>query len=205
VLGNNVLFHGDVKIATECYVGDNCVIGQPWDDEVIEMIVRPGRRHEIRKRSRTVLEHDVWVLPNSVVCNGAKVKRGAWCDVGTFIGEDTCIGMDTWLHYGAKIYNKVKIGERCNIAGFVCNRSTIGDNVTSFGSLIHRLDIGYGRTRDRATDDDPSPTLGNGVRVGWNSLIIGGISVGDGAHIGAGSIVTRDVPPKKKVPAGSRF
>lgn len=37
--------------------------------------------------------------------------------------------------------------------------------------------------------------LGNDVWIGANSLVMGGISIGDGAIVGAGSIVTRDIPP----------
>ena len=38
-------------------------------------------------------------------------------------------------------------------------------------------------------------TIGNDVWIGENAVILGGISIGDGAVIGAGAIVTKDVPP----------
>ena len=39
------------------------------------------------------------------------------------------------------------------------------------------------------------PQIGNNVFIGANSVVIGEIIIGDGAIIGAGSVVTKDVPP----------
>jgi len=39
-----------------------------------------------------------------------------------------------------------------------------------------------------------SPQLGNNVMVGASAILLGGITIGDGASIGAGAIVTKDVP-----------
>lgn len=40
-----------------------------------------------------------------------------------------------------------------------------------------------------------APQLGNNVMIGANAVLLGGITVGDGASIGAGAIVTKDIPP----------
>ena len=48
---------------------------------------------------------------------------------------------------------------------------------------------------NRTPDMFESVTIGNDVWTGHNVNIMGGVSVGDGAVIGAGSVVTRDVPP----------
>lgn len=203
VICKNVSFHGNVRVLAESYIGDNCVIGQPWNDDKIERIIKQ-KSEILKENSVTVIEHDVWLLPNCIVCNGARIKKGSWCDAGSFIGERAIIGRDTWIHYGSRVNSDVVIGNQCNIGGFLCNRVVIGDNVTSFGNLIHRLDQGYGRTKDRATDEDPSPILRNNVYVGWNSLVIGGITLGEGAFIGANSIITKDIPAGKKIGAGAR-
>ncbi len=153
----------------------------------------------------TVIESDVWLLPNSVICTGAILGSGTWCDVGTFIGERSKIGKDSWIHYGARIYNDVKIGSNCNIGGFICNRAILGSNVTSFGSLIHRLDEGYRRINDKAADDEPSPVIEDNVLIGWNTLLIGGITIANGARIGAQCIITKNVEPNAFIEAGLRF
>jgi putative colanic acid biosynthesis acetyltransferase WcaB len=45
----------------------------------------------------------------------------------------------------------------------------------------------------------PSPVLGNGVDVGSNAIILGAITIGDGAVIGAGAVVLKDVPARAVV------
>lgn len=79
---------------------------------------------------------------------------------------------------GLMIYHKMgcvvsakKIGKGCIISQGV----TIG-----FG--------GYG------TGDEEKPVIGNNVRIATNAIVIGGISVGDNAVIGAGSVIVKDVP-----------
>jgi serine O-acetyltransferase len=79
--------------------------------------------------------------------------------------------------------------------GIVVNKNTvIGSNVTLFnGVVIGRKD------RISATGRETDyPTIGNDVWIGPHAVIIG-VKVGDGAIIGAGSVVTKDVPPKSVV------
>ena len=67
----------------------------------------------------------------------------------------------------------------------------IGSNVT----LFHGVTIGQ---RDTISPDgriSSYPVIGNDVWIGAHSIIIGGVAIGDGAIIGAGTIVTRDVAP----------
>ena len=68
--------------------------------------------------------------------------------------------------------------------GLVIHRETIiGDRVR----LHHNTTIGLARS------DGGAPLIGNDVQIGANSVVIGGISIGDRAVIAAGSVVIRDV------------
>ncbi len=87
----------------------------------------------------------------------------------------------------------MKLGKRLSIFhgfGIVISRfATIGDDVvirqnTTIGT------IGAGNL---------APTLEDFVDIGANCVIIGGITVGTGAKIGAGSVVTKDIPPHSTV------
>ena len=51
--------------------------------------------------------------------------------------------------------------------------------------------IGFG---GYGTGDEEKPVIGNNVRIATNAIVIGGISVGDNAVIGAGSVIVKDVP-----------
>lgn len=85
------------------------------------------------------------------------------------------IGSGLALHHGMKlvVHNKVKIGAHCVLRQFV----TIGERIAG----------------------GPVPVLGERVEVGANAVILGGIRLGDGSVVGAGSVVLHDVPPRAVV------
>jgi len=62
----------------------------------------------------------------------------------------------------------------------------IGEGVT----LRHCVTLGNRRAGGEA------PTIGDDVEIGANALVLGPISVGNGAVIGAGAVVTKDVPAR---------
>ena len=102
---------------------------------------------------------------------------------------------------GVEIHPGARIGRRFFIdhgMGVVIGETTeIGDDVTLYQgvslAIYHTHDVPRLRGRKR------HPTLGNGVTVGVGAKILGAITVGDCAIIGAGSVVTRDVPPHTTV------
>ena len=66
--------------------------------------------------------------------------------------------------------------------------AVIGDNVY----LMHDVTLGATGVSD---DFDRHPKIKNGVRLGANATILGNISVGEGAVVGASALVNRDAPP----------
>jgi UDP-2-acetamido-3-amino-2,3-dideoxy-glucuronate N-acetyltransferase len=120
---------------------------------------------------------------------------------GCVIGDATRIG--TFV----EIQKNAAVGRNCKISShsFICEGVTIEDGVF----------IGHGVmfTNDRypravgpdglcLTDDDWSviPTfVRKGASIGSNATILPGITIGIGAQVGAGAVVTRDVPDGAKV------
>ena len=103
-----------------------------------------------------------------------------------------------WARFwtGIEIHPGAKIGRRLFIdhgMGVVIGATAIvGDDVL----MYHGVTLG-GKTLERGTKRHP--TIGNDVVLGANAIILGDIKVGDGAKIGAGAIVTKNVPAKKTV------
>lgn len=92
--------------------------------------------------------------------------------------------------YGIEVPDTTRLGRRVLIAhqgGIVIDRNAeIGD-----GSVIHHnVTIGPAEERERA------PKLGRNVFVAAGAIIVGEITIGDGARIGPNVIVTRNVPPE---------
>ena len=96
-----------------------------------------------------------------------------------------------WI-LGVELPWDTKVGQNLRLihgVGLVVNHETIiGANCT----LRHSTTIGNKKLPDSSYSD--SPHIGNNVDIGSNVVIIGAITVGDNAVIGAGSVVVKDVP-----------
>src|SRR2546429_1040778 len=115
---------------------------------------------------------------------------------GCEIGDETSIGTFVEIQKGAKI------GARCKIQShtFICEGVTIedevfvGHNVSFINDLYPRATADGGRVQTER-DWTVIPTLvKRGAAIGTGSVLLGGITVGERAVVGAGSVVTRDVP-----------
>jgi acetyltransferase-like isoleucine patch superfamily enzyme len=116
---------------------------------------------------------------------------------GCEIGDDVKIGTFVEIQKG------VKIGNRCKVSShtFVCEGVTledevfIGHNVTFTNDLYPRSTTGGGQLQTEA-DWKCIPTLiKRGASVGSGATLLCGITIGENAMVGAGSVVTKDVPP----------
>ena len=90
------------------------------------------------------------------------------------------------IHPGAKIGRRVFIDHGMGVV--IGATAIVGDDVL----MYHGVTLG-GKTLERGVKRHP--TIGNNVSLGAHAIILGDIMVGDGAQIGAQSIVTKDVKP----------
>jgi len=117
---------------------------------------------------------------------------------GCEIGDHSKIGTFVEIQKGAKI------GKNCKVSShtFICEGVTveddvfIGHNVTFTNDLYPHATNGDGRMQ---TEEDWAcvPTLvKKGASIGSGATLLCGVTVGENAIVGAGSVVTRNVPPK---------
>ena len=122
------------------------------------------------------------------------------CDLvnlyGCEIGDNSKIGTFVEIQKGSKI------GRNCKISShtFICEGVTVGDNVF-VGHNVTFINDPYPRSTTKdgklQTEDDwvCVPThVRNGASIGSSATILCGITVGESAIVGAGSVVTEDVP-----------
>lgn len=85
----------------------------------------------------------------------------------------------------------IAIGARVDIGA----RVMIASRVALLGYDFHPLDpVRRARHEPPTTGGAESITIGNDVWIGMNCIVLKGVTIGDGAVIGAGSVVTRDIP-----------
>lgn len=108
---------------------------------------------------------------------GSEINQNFYCDFGSHI----FIGKNFFCNYNCTILDiaTVKIGDNCLFA----------PNVSLY-TAAHPIEI-EGRLKNIGTGAPIE--IGNGVWIGGNSVILGGVSIGDNAVIGAGSVVIKDV------------
>jgi acetyltransferase-like isoleucine patch superfamily enzyme len=115
---------------------------------------------------------------------------------GCVIGDDVKIGAFVEVQKG------VKIGDRCKVSShtFICEGVTledevfIGHNVTFTNDRYPRATNRSGQLQTEA-DWKCIPTLvKRGASIGSGATLLCGITIGEGAMVGAGGVVTKDVP-----------
>jgi acetyltransferase-like isoleucine patch superfamily enzyme len=120
---------------------------------------------------------------------------------GCEIGDDVKIGTFVEIQKG------VKIGNRCKISShtFICEGVTLEDDVFIGHSVIFtndrypRATNGDGRLQTEADWACIRTLIKRGASIGSGTTLLCGITVGENAMIGAGSVVTKDVPPSAVV------
>jgi acetyltransferase-like isoleucine patch superfamily enzyme len=145
---------------------------------------------------------------DTVIGSGAVIRAGAVLYAGAEIGESTVIGHHTLLRSFVTVGAETQLGhnltiERATRIGSMV-RCSPGSHITSSCVLADRVFLGAGvRTVNdremtwRDPDREPElvpPVFGNAARVGSGSVILAGVSIGEHALVGAGSVVTRDIP-----------
>nr|WP_279379232.1 hypothetical protein [Sphingosinicella ginsenosidimutans] len=137
---------------------------------------------------------DVWVGDQVLIGGGTAIGDGAILDHHVILESDVLFGRRSLACYRAQICAGSIVGERCVIGGFIGERSTIGDNCRVFGALVHRHPRHWGGWDDDNEMAD-GPTLEAGVFVAFGAVLVGKITIGVNAYVGANAVVTQDVPP----------
>ncbi|MCP4711936.1 MAG: N-acetyltransferase [Planctomycetes bacterium] len=131
------------------------------------------------------------------------VKLGEGVKIFDFVNMYGCeVGANSKIGTFVEVQKGSKIGRNCKISShtFICEGVTIeddvfiGHNVTFTNDKYPRATAGEGKLQTEA-DWDCIPTLvKRGASIGSSASLLCGITIGENAIIGTGSVVTRDVP-----------
>lgn len=134
-----------------------------------------------------VIDPSARIGAHSVVWHHARILA----DV--VIGEHCSIGGGTEIGRGSVIGDRTRISTQC----FLPNNSVLGKEVF-LGPGVRAADDSHPRANNPHYEARP-PVIEDGASVGMNSILLPGVHIGVGAMVGAGSIVTKDVPPHEHV------
>jgi acetyltransferase-like isoleucine patch superfamily enzyme len=132
------------------------------------------------------------------------VKLGRDVRLARFINLYGCeIGDETKIGAFVEIQKHATVGRRCKISShtFICEGVTIEDNVF-VGHNVTFINDSYPRATtpagDLQTEADwrvEKTLVKRGASIGSGATVLANITIGEGAIVGAGSLVTRNVPP----------
>ena len=141
------------------------------------------------------MEKDYFVHPTAVVGETANIGRGTkiwhFCHVmsGAQVGENCVIGQNVFISSKAIVGNNIKIQNNVSVFdgviledGVFCGPSMVFTNVFNPRSFISRM------------KELRKTLVKRGATLGANSTIVCGNTIGQYAFVGAGSVVTKDLP-----------
>ena len=101
------------------------------------------------------------------------------------------LGYGTTLGYNNFLHGNIEVGKYCQFGADVAVHST--NHPTSYLSTYINKSLFDGELT--ALKETKTIRIGNDVWIGHNAIVVGGLTIGNGAIIASGSVVTKDVPP----------
>lgn len=192
-----------LSASQESLIAGSAKVGlNPWPEEIQGLV--NGHTTGSRKFSQTdeggssnYANEGVFIHPSSVVEPGAAVGAGThiwhFCHImpGAILGRDCTLGQNVFVAKGVCIGSNVKIQNNVSVYEGVllednvfCGPSCVFTNIKTPRSAYPR----------NTAADYRKTVVKKGASIGANATILSGISIGEYAMIGAGALVTGDVP-----------
>lgn len=189
VIGGNVVVHAGTRVGAGVQLQDGAVLGKP-------AAFGPRSRASREQAEPLVVEAGAVICAGAVVLAGARIAEGAVVGDQAQVRERSVVGTGSVVGRGSAVDNDVVIGERVRIQTgcYITAHSWIEDDVFVAPGVFTTND----NTMGRRFEDPPlrGATLRRACRVGAGVVLLPGVEVGEEAFIAAGSLVTRDVPPR---------
>ncbi len=189
-VGDNVVVYPGTVIADGCTIGDNVVLGK-------QPSLSP--RSTAKREALAPLE----IGPGTIVSTGAIVFAGTKLGARVIVGDgarvrERCvIGDDVVIGSGSLIENDTTVGALTKIQAeaYITAYSTLEEHVFIAPCVVTTNDNFMGRTEKRHALIK-GPTIRRGARVGGGAILCPAVEIGEEAFVGAGAVVTKDVPPR---------
>ena len=145
---------------------------------------------------------------NQFVCIAPDVKLEKDVKLSKFVNIYGCeVGDETKIGAFVEIQKNARVGRRCKISShtFICEGVDIEDNVfighsvTFINDSYPRATTSEGGLQTEADWKVEKTIVRKGASIGSGSTIMSRLTIGENAIVGAGSVVTKDVPPNTTV------
>ena len=187
-IGNNVIIYAGTKFGDNIRILDNAVIGkQP---------VAPFVEHKafaISKARPAVFGSNIVIGTGAIIYAGSRIGGYFYCADRAIIREQTRIGSRVSIGKNAVVEHHVRIGDSTKIQSFalIGEGMCIGRNVFIGPYFNGTCDKFMNRIERRVYEP---PVIHDHARIGAHVVLMAGVTIGKDAVVGAGAVVTKDVP-----------
>jgi acetyltransferase-like isoleucine patch superfamily enzyme len=171
----------NVKLGINCEIDPFCFIGKPFTAFEGELLTQIGDNANIR--SHTVIYGGNKIGDNFNTGHHVLIRELSE------IGNNVSIGSHNLIEHHVKIGNNVRIHSFCEIAEF-----TIIEDDVFISTGISITNARYPKCKDSKMHLK-SAIIRRGVIIGANAVILPNVELGENCLIGAGAVVTKNVPP----------
>jgi UDP-2-acetamido-3-amino-2,3-dideoxy-glucuronate N-acetyltransferase len=188
-IGNNVVLSENTVIRENATIGDNAIIG--YQDR--------KTNGDTTSKPVTVLEEGAKVRSGCVIYCGSRIGKESMIGHNSVIRENTTIGHNTYIGSLVSIEGDTVVGDYVGIQTqcYITKYCSIGDYTFIAPCFAGANDPDMTHRRSGHGTNLEGFTTGKYVRIGIRAAALPGVHFGEGCIIGAGSLVTRDVPAYK--------
>ncbi|MCS7028548.1 MAG: N-acetyltransferase [Bacteroidia bacterium] len=182
-IGDNTYIYDNVVIGDNCIIADNCVIGEPLHNYYTEP--------HTYQNPRTIIGSNALIRSFTIIYAACEIGDNFTTGHRATIREYTKMGNNCSVGTNTDIQGYSTFGDYCRLHSqvFVAQHSEFGNFVFIYPNVI--------------ITDDPHPpsNISKGViakdyaQIGAGSLILSGVTLGEGCLVGAQSFVHKDVEP----------
>lgn len=202
-----LVLHPTAQIADDVEFGANVVVHEGTvirEGVVVQDGAILGKSPKLHPRSATagpigeplVIEAGASICAQAVVFRGARIGPEAIIGDQSYVRERATIGANSVVGRGSTVDNDVQIGERVRLQTNVY--------ITAFSVVEDDVFVGpcAMTTNDNTMARQPADaalvgaTLRRACRIGGGAILTPGVEVGEEAYVGAGTVVTNDVPAR---------
>jgi UDP-2-acetamido-3-amino-2,3-dideoxy-glucuronate N-acetyltransferase len=191
-IGSDVQFGANVVLHRGVRIGDGCVI---LDGGVIGKLPHRGAHFRTPEAewAPTVIEPGAVISCGAVISVGARIGRNAFIGDNVLVREQVVVDVEAAIGVGGSVGPGAVVGARAKVMSRsgICGGAVLEEDVF-VGPGVEMVST-EGTGPDRFTHP---PLLRRGCRLGANVSVLAGTEVGEGSIVGAGAVLTADVPPR---------
>jgi len=190
-IGHNVTIKANTTIGNGVQINDLTILGKETSTN------KKMARKPLKNTTPLIIEDDVKIGCSSVIYRNVLLNKGVFVGDLSSIRENVTVGEDSIIGRNVMVENNTTIGKRVTIQTgcYITADMEIEDEVF-FGpccSTSNDKYMGMGNFKHQG------PIIRKGAKIGNNATLLPAVVIGENAIVGAGAVITKDVPANKTV------